>query len=74
MQEEIKSRLNEELTPVTLELVMNGNHCDIKIISDRFVGLSKVKRQQLVYACLNDKIASGEIHAVNIDAQSPDEL
>jgi acid stress-induced BolA-like protein IbaG/YrbA len=32
-----------------------------------------VKRQQTVYGALRDAIASGSIHAVNIQAFTPDE-
>ena len=41
------------------------------IVSPLFEGLSRVKRQQLVYGLLNDKIASGEIHAVTMVTRSP---
>lgn len=74
MSEAVKARITEELAPSQLELEMSGNHCTITIVSDRFEGLNKVRRQQLVYACLNDEIASGEIHAVNIHALAPAEI
>ena len=73
MKQEIEAALQQELNPSVLEVVLEGNHCSIQIVSEVFTGLSKVKRQQKVYACLSEKIASGEIHAVNISAASPDE-
>ena len=39
---------------------------DIEAIGDVFQGLRPVQKQQLVYAALNDNIADGSIHAVNI--------
>lgn len=74
MKEEIENALQASLSPVQLDVEMSGNHCTIDVVSEQFVGLNRVKRQQLVYKCLNEKIASGELHAVNIKAQSPDEL
>ena len=68
MKDEIEARLTAEFSPASLNVQVDGNHCSVTVVSDRFDGLSKVKRQQLVYACLNDKIASGEIHAINISA------
>ncbi len=43
------------------------------VISDVFAGLTTIKRHQLVYACVNDEIASGELHALTIVAKTPDE-
>ena len=44
----------------------DGRHFDISVVSNAFSGLSSVKRQQLVYAALNQYITSGDIHAVSI--------
>lgn len=44
----------------------DGYHYDLTIVSDAFVGKSKVARQQWVYARLNEYIVSGRLHAVNM--------
>ena len=46
----------------------DGYHIDLKVVSDAFEGLNRVKRQQLVYGVLADVIRSGALHAVNIRA------
>ena len=38
------------------------------VISDQFEGMSMVKEHQLVYATVNQQIASGELHALTIKA------
>ena len=43
------------------------------VVSDAFADLTPIKRHQLVYACVNDEIASGELHALTIVAKTPDE-
>jgi len=43
------------------------------VISDAFAGLTPIKRHQLVYACVNDEITSGELHALTIVAKTPGE-
>ncbi len=43
------------------------------VTSDAFADLTPIKRHQLVYACVNDEIASGELHALTIVAKTPDE-
>jgi acid stress-induced BolA-like protein IbaG/YrbA len=63
---EIKTILEQGLNDSEVHLDADGNKLSLHIISDVFEGLSRVKRQQKVYALLNDKIASGEVHAVSM--------
>ncbi|HUV22464.1 MAG TPA: BolA/IbaG family iron-sulfur metabolism protein [Gammaproteobacteria bacterium] len=44
------------------------------VTSEAFDGLTPIKRHKLVYACVNDEIASGELHALTIVARTPAEL
>lgn len=55
------------------QVAMAGNHAHIDVISDRFEGLSPVKKQQLVYSVLQDLIASGAVHAVHLKTLTPAE-
>lgn len=73
MQEHIEQLIREGIQADTVEVDMSGNHCTVVVVSGEFEGLNQVKRQQKVYQCLNDKIASGEIHAVNIRALTPEQ-
>ncbi len=43
------------------------------IVSDAFAGMNTVKRHQHVYRIVNEHIASGAIHALSIQARTPDE-
>lgn len=66
---------NEELErdlaalPEVLHVAVTGDgyHYKIILVSDSFIGKSKVARQQWVYARLNEYIISGRVHAVNMD-------
>ncbi len=49
-----------------------GKHFSVRITSTRFAGLSRVARHRLVYDALHRLIPQG-IHALAIQAQSPDE-
>ncbi len=64
--EEIKALLIAGLASCDVEVSGEGNHFDISVVGDVFEGLNAVKKQQLVYAVINEHIASGTIHAVNI--------
>ena len=73
MVDDIEARLREELDVAEVSVEGAGNRFEIDVVSDEFEGLSRVKRQQLVYAAINDLIASGAIHAVTIKAATPAE-
>jgi len=45
----------------------------VTVIGDLFIGLSPVKKQQLVYSCLTDQIADGSIHALGIKTYTADQ-
>lgn len=64
--ESIRQKLEAEFGGDQIELHAEGNKLKLSLVSDRFEGLNRVKRQQLVYALLNDRISSGEIHAVTM--------
>ncbi len=64
--EEIKQLLVAHLPDCEVSVSGDGNHFDLTLVGDVFEGLNAVKKQQLVYAGLNEQIASGSIHAVNI--------
>lgn len=52
---------------------LDGNSCQILVVSTAFEGLRTLKKQQLIYACLNEQIASGELHAVTMHTYTPEE-
>ncbi len=46
---------------------------EVHAVGSCFDSVSRVKRQQLVYGCIDDFIKDGTIHAVVIRAQTPAE-
>ena len=58
---------------VSANVRMEGNHAFIDATSERFAGLSRVKRHQLVYSALSSYIESGEVHAVHLTLATPEE-
>ena len=63
---DIKLLLEPHFEGAHIEVSGDGSHYDLLIVSDAFDGLMPVKKQQLVYAIINDKIADGSMHAVNM--------
>lgn len=70
---EIETLIRSGLPGCELEMNSEGNKIAVKIVSDAFEGLNRVKRQQLVYRLLDEKIKSGELHAVSMVTQTPTE-
>lgn len=50
-----------------------GGKFQVRVVAPAFEGLNRVRRQQLVYGCLNEHIASGAIHAVEMHIFTPEE-
>lgn len=73
MEDTIRSNLEREFPDAKIDLSVDGNRCLIRIVSVEFEGKLRVRREQRVYACLKDLLASGELHAVTIEAKTPAE-
>ncbi|TVZ40743.1 acid stress-induced BolA-like protein IbaG/YrbA [Alteromonadaceae bacterium 2753L.S.0a.02] len=72
--DEIKALLESTLPECTAQVVSeDGKHIAAVIVSTAFEGLMPVKRQQLVYAALNEQISSGVIHAFQMKTLTPAE-
>jgi acid stress-induced BolA-like protein IbaG/YrbA len=50
----------------------DGHHWEAVVVSSAFVGLSRVRRHQLVYAALGDAMRE-EVHALSMLTLAPDE-
>lgn len=71
--EDVKTLLSQTFPNATIDVAGEGAKFEITIVSDEFSGKRAVPRQQMVYAVLNDQIASGDIHAVTMSLKTPDE-
>lgn len=64
--EDIKKILEEALDLNEVHVMGEGSHFQILAVSDNFDGMSRVKKQQMIYAPLNKHIADGTLHALSI--------
>jgi BolA protein len=82
----IRERLETQLNPDSVEIVDESHlhvghpgardgrgHFRVRIVSDLFAGLPRLARHRRVYAALGELMQT-DIHALNIEALSSDEV
>lgn len=74
--------MNTEIIKAKLEQALTLDVCIVKgesgtfqviAVSEMFIDMSRVKKQQAIYVHLADDIATNAIHALTIKALTPDE-
>jgi len=85
MREQLRSALERELSPLSLEIVddsarhvghagaREGGHFTIEVVSGVFTGRPQLERHRLVYAAVAPLMGRG-VHALSIRAHSPEEV
>ena len=68
----VERSIREGLECTHLEVAGDGTHFEALIVSPRFAGLARVRRHQLVYAALGDRMRE-EVHALSMRTFSPEE-
>ena len=83
--EAIRTRLEQALQPSSLEIIdesakhaghagaaAGGGHFIVNIVSSAFAGKTPIQRHRLVFDAVDDMMHS-EIHALSIQARTPEE-
>ena len=70
--ESIKASIEAGLDCVHVDVRGDGHHWEALIVSPRFDGVSSVRRHQLVYAALGERMRE-EIHALSMTTLTPAE-
>ena len=66
-------QLESKIPGAKADVTGDGSKFEAVVISDEFEGISLINRHKMVYAVLNEYIASGAIHALTIKAHTPGE-
>lgn len=72
IEDTIYSALSAHLNCAHLDVSGDGRHFDAVVVSDDFLGKSRVERHKLVYQALGDRMKE-EIHALSLKLYTPDE-
>jgi len=70
---EIQTVLMNALSLQEAHVSGDGSHFQVIAVGEIFDGMSRVKKQQAVYAPLMEYIADNRIHALSIKAYTPQE-
>lgn len=71
--EEIEQHLEAIDDVAYVKVEGDGYHYQLTIVTDHFLGKSKVARQQWVYKQLNEYITTGKLHAINMKTWTKEE-
>ncbi len=81
LQKQIEAKIKTEFDPVYMELVNESSkhahgseesHFKLLVVSEKFVGVSRIARQRWIYQLLNEEMSQG-IHALAQKALTPEE-
>jgi len=70
--ENIKHAIEAGIACEHVEVAGDGQHFQAVIVSEEFAGLSRVKRHQLVYSALGERMRE-EVHALSMQTLTPQE-
>lgn len=70
--ESIRLNIAQGMATEHLSVVGDGAHFEAVVVSDAFVGKTRVQRHQLVYQTLGDRMRE-EIHALSMKTYTPQE-
>lgn len=68
----IRRSIESGLACEHLDVRGDGHHFEALVVSEAFAGLTRVKRHQLVYAALGDRMRE-EVHALSMHTLTPAE-
>ncbi len=65
--------VEKQIEGSTATITGDGSKFEALVIAEAFAGKSTIQRHKMIYAVLNEHIASGAMHALTIKAHTPEE-
>jgi stress-induced morphogen len=72
--DQVKAAIRNALPGAQVEvedLTGGGDHLQVRVVSESFAGLNRVRQHQLVYGALRRELASEAIHALALQTSTP---
>jgi acid stress-induced BolA-like protein IbaG/YrbA len=70
---DVETRVAQTIHGSEVAAVGDAQRMEIIVVSDAFEGITRVRKQQMVYAAIAELIAGGALHAVTIRTLTPAE-
>ena len=70
MEDTVKDRIRSAYPDASVRVALSGRNAEIHIISVTLSAFSRLQQQKKIYACIDDLISAGAIHAVSINIAS----
>ncbi len=71
--QQLQNLISDALPCEHIEVQGDGRHWYATLVSPSFEGLSRVRRHQLVYATLGQRMHTDEVHALSMKTYTPAE-
>lgn len=72
--DQVKAAIHRAMPDAVIEvedLTGGGDHLQLRVVSNAFDGLSRIRQHQLVYGALRQELASEAIHALALQTSTP---
>jgi acid stress-induced BolA-like protein IbaG/YrbA len=73
LQADIKKRIEVRFPGADVQLSGDSGRMQISVTSNEFADMTRLQKQQSVYACINELITGGSLHAVSITTLTADD-
>ncbi len=71
--QQLKQLISDALPMEHIHVEGDGRHWFATLVSPSFEGLSRIKRHQMVYATLGQRMQTDEVHALSMKTFTPTE-
>ena len=72
--DELLALIQQQAADIRFSVNGEGKNFSIEAISERFENMSRLQRQKEVFKLIKDLISDGTLHAISINAFTPEEL
>ncbi len=71
--EDLKILIEKGIPGAEVQVSGEGCNAAVVVVAEAFAGKSLLAQQRMVYACVDDLIKSGELHALSIKSYTPEQ-
>lgn len=71
--EQIETLIRQGMTCTHLQVAGDGRHFEAVVVSEEFLGKSRIQRHQRVNQTVKPQLDSGELHALSLKTYTPEE-